>query len=121
MKRIQSVEGAQREHLEIRNQAARIERELADLTTKIASIQRFYREQASEARGYDEQRQVRSAENELIRLTRKISSIQPVLRHLSSVRFIESSAEIEESNQSVNKIDKNVRPSILQLKSEEEV
>lgn len=116
MRRIQNVESAQKEHSEIRNQAARIERELADLTTKIASIQRFYRE--IDARGYDEQRQVRSAENELIRLTRKISSIQPVLRHLSSVRFIEASAEKQEI--SVNKIDKNVRASILQLKSEED-
>jgi hypothetical protein len=122
MKRIQTKEAAQKEHNEIREKASFIERQLTDLTAKISQIQRFYREQASYAEGYDEQRQVRSAENELIRLTRKLSSIQPVLRHLSSVRFIESSAETEKisSNQSVNKIDKNVRASILKLKPEDE-
>lgn len=122
MKRLQTKEAAQKEYAQIRDQAARIERELLDLTGRIAQIQRFYREQASEAKGYEEQRQVRSAENELIRLTRKLSSIQPVLRHLSSVRFIESSAEKDRisSNQSVNKRDKNVRASILTLKPEDE-
>lgn len=119
MKRIQSKEAAFKEHKQIKDQALRIERELNDLTHKISQIQRFYRDQYNSTNQYDSQRQVRSAENELIRITRKLASFQPVLKHLSSVQFIEISAETPRK-ESANMIDKNVRASVLELRPEEE-
>lgn len=112
-------EAAAKEHKNLKEQALRIERELFELTTRMAQVQRFYRDQFSSADGYDAQRQVRSAENELIRITRKLASFQPVLKHLSSVRFIEISAETPRK-ESANMIDKNVRTSVLGLRPEEE-
>ena len=112
-------EAAAREHKTLKEQAQRMERELFELTSRMAQVQRFYRDQFSEASGYDAQRQVRSAENELIRITRKLASFQPILKHLSSVRFIEISAETARK-ESANMIDKNVRASVLELRPEEE-
>jgi hypothetical protein len=118
VRRLQASD-ASKEHKLIKDQAQRLERELHDLTARIAQMQRFYRERYSETKEYDSQRQIRSAENELIRITRKLSSFQPVLKHLSDVRFIEISAETPRK-ESVNIIDKNVRASVLELRSEEE-
>jgi hypothetical protein len=119
MKRLNDQVSAQKEHKQLCEQALRIERDLRDLTNRVAQIQRFYRDQYYEADNYQEQSRVRSAENELIRLTRKISSLQTVLNHLSAVRFTEVSIK-SGSNQSSNKIDKNVRASTLVLKPEGE-
>lgn len=119
MKRLQNKEAAAREHRSITEQASRIERELHELAMRISQVQRFYRDQSLEVTGYNAQRQARSAENELIRITRKLSSFPPVLKHLSSIRFIEISAE-SSRNESANIIDKNVRASVLELRTEEE-
>jgi hypothetical protein len=118
MKRLQDQSSAQQHHKQICASANRIERELLDLVSQVDEIQRFYRQLHRDFKDSQNQSTIRSAENELIRLNRKISSLQVVLKHLSNVRFPEVKSE-NFSNQQFNKIDKNVRTSILELRPED--
>jgi len=117
MKRLSNQTSAKNHHKQVCENASRIERDLHELTAKVSDIQKFYRDQYAD--NFQDQSLIRSAENELIRLNRKISSLQVVLKHLANVRFPELKME-NSSNQSSNKIDKNVRNKILQLKPEED-